>query len=81
MDGAGVARWQLEWGRRVLREHPDFPYREGVKMIVALAQLSLGERDEGLRTLREVAEKDGTMVTSWARVFLAAQTEAQKSRP
>jgi hypothetical protein len=75
LDSEGVARWQVEWGQRVLREHPGFPYRDEVKLIVALGQISLGEKDQGLRTVRELAQKEHAAVGPWSQMFLKTTNE------
>jgi hypothetical protein len=69
LDSAGVARSHVEWGLRVLREHPQFPYRDEVKLIVALGQISLGEKQQGLRTV-EALSHEHTTVGDWSRKFL-----------
>jgi hypothetical protein len=75
LDSEGVARWQAAWGERVLREHPLFPYQDEVKLIVALAQMSLGEKERGLRTVRDLAQKEGPTAAAWSRVFLETMPE------
>jgi len=70
LDSEGVARWQAQWGERILRDHPQFVYQDEVKLIVALAHMSLGEKEQGLRTVKELAQKEGTAAAAWSRVFL-----------
>jgi len=72
LDSEGVARWQAQWGERVLREHPQFAYHDEVKLIVALANMSLGNKEEGLRAVGEIAQKQGTAAAVWSGAFLGS---------
>lgn len=73
LNSASYARWQVEWGQRVLREHPNFPFRDEVRAAVALSQMSLGEQTAALGALTEIAEKGSTETAAWARAFLDAE--------
>ena len=74
LDSEGVARWQIAWGERVLREHPSFVYRDEARIVVALGKMSLGSKEEGQKTLDAVAVNEGTVAGRWSRAFLAAVT-------
>lgn len=73
LNNEGYARWLIEWGELVLREHPDFPFRDDIKTSVALAQMSLGEQTPSLEALTDIAEKGSAEVAAWARAFLDAK--------
>ena len=64
LDSDGAARWQIAWGERVLREHPLFVYRDEVRVLVALSQMSLGMKEEARKTLDELL---GTLVEELPR--------------
>jgi len=72
LDSEGVAKWQIFWGERVLREHPSFVYRDYAKIVVALSQISLGMKVEAQKTLDSLAANDRTAAGRWSRAFQAA---------
>jgi hypothetical protein len=76
LDSEGVARWQILWGERVLREHPSFAYRDEVRVVVALSQLSLGMKAPTQKTLDALAANDRTAMGRWSKAFLAAAPPA-----
>jgi hypothetical protein len=73
LTSEGVARWQIEWGELILREHVRFPFRDEIRVSVALARMSLGEKAAGLEALNAVAEKGRAEAAAWARAFLDAE--------
>jgi hypothetical protein len=81
LDSDGVARWQIAWGERVLREHPSFPYRDEVGVLVALSQMSLGMKEEARKTLDAVAAHANPAAGRWSKSFLAASGNATHSAP
>jgi len=72
LNSEGYARWQVEWGQRVLRDHPDFPFRDEIRAAVGLAQMSLGEQTASLEALTDIAEKGNAEAAAWTRAFLDA---------
>jgi len=81
LDSEGVARWQIAWGERVVRGHPSFAYRDEVRVLVALAQMSLGMTQEARKTLDAVAANENTFAGGWSTSFLAASANATDSAP
>lgn len=80
LNSEGYARWQVEWGQRVLREHPNLSFRDEMRVSIALAQMSLGERKEALSTLKELAEKGEAAVAKWSSTFLDAEPKKNDRR-
>ena len=73
LSSEDVARWQIEWGQRILREHPEFPFRDEIRTSVALAQMSLGNRTEARKTLNEIAKRGSTRAAVWVKAFLEVE--------
>ncbi len=80
-DSEGVARWQIAWGERVFREHPSFAYRDEVRVLVALSQMSVGMKEEARKTLEALALNENTFAGRWSKRFLAASGNVTDSAP
>lgn len=70
MNSEGIARWQMEWGQLILQHHPDFAFRDEIEVSIALAQMSLGEREKAVQALTTVADTGNPAAAEWSRVFL-----------
>jgi len=75
LSGADVARWRVEWGERIAREHPGFVFLDEVRVSAALARMSLGDRDKANRTLSDIAENGNRDTSNWVKAFLASRQE------
>ncbi len=71
--GEDMARWRIEQGERLLREHPDFPYGRDVRLSVAVSYAVLAQREHATRLLRALAGEKGSPEGQWAERFLALQ--------
>ncbi len=76
VSSEAYARWQIEWGQRVLREHPEFPFRDEIEVAVALARMSVGERKEALTTLKGIVDKGKVDTAAWVKVFLESEPQS-----
>jgi len=79
LDSADVARWEIEWGERVLREHPSFVYRDEVRVVIALSEISLGQKEKGMQMLRDIATKQNAAAGQWSKTFLATTVSGEKN--
>jgi hypothetical protein len=81
LDSNGAAKWQIDWGERVLREHPSFVYRDEIRVLVAVSQMSLGMSEESRKTLDAVAANESTAAGRWSKSFLPAPGSVTDSAP
>ena len=77
LSSEGVAHWQIDWGSRILHEHPDFPFADELRVSIALAQLRLGQEQKALRTLTSVTEKGGVL-SDWVGAFLEIRKQEMR---
>jgi hypothetical protein len=68
-SGKAMAEWQLNWGERILRNHPDFPLTERLHLAVALNKLVLNDKAGGQAILTELSTHDSE-IGKWSKQFL-----------
>lgn len=71
--GTELGRWRISRGTQILRDHPNFPYAEWIRLAIAVNQFALGDRKTSLEQLNKTAHAGNKNVSEWAARFLAAR--------
>jgi hypothetical protein len=69
LKGNDLSRWIIDWANRILQAHPHFVYADRLKLNIALNNLAIGDRDNGLKDLEAIAQKDNGNEAKWAKEF------------
>jgi len=78
LHGKARARWEIQWGERILTVHPDFARRETLRLELAVDYLILGRKKDGLRLLKQLASEGKPETQSrWAESFLGLYTKSR----
>lgn len=69
-EGGSMAKWQINWAEKILIDHPDFPYRERLQLVIALNKLTLNDEKAGMDLLASISQND-TEIGRWCKKFLS----------
>jgi len=69
LKGDDMAQWQNEWAERIIQNHPNFPFIERLKIIMAVNYYKLQQRQKGFDLLDGIIKGKGVEAT-WAMKFL-----------
>lgn len=69
-EGGSMAKWQINWAEKILIDHPDFPYRERLQLVIALNKLTLNDEKAGMNLLASMSHND-TEIGQWCKKFLS----------
>jgi hypothetical protein len=72
-EGVPMATWQNNWIKVILKNHPDFPTAERLRLTLAVNYIVLKNETEAFKLLREAAAKPTSKEGAWARSFLLLQ--------
>ncbi len=72
LTGRELAQWEYDAASGILKNHPDFPEADSLKLSMAANGLALGRADNVMPILREVGDKLTSPSATWAQKFQQA---------